>query len=191
MKHLALAGILTLAPAAFAQEFKIGSKLPDFQLQDVKGNTVSYNSLKGKTTAIIFIATKCPVSNDYNDRMTAVFNEYSKKGVNFVFINPNSSEPASEVVTHAREVGFTFPVYKDADNVIADRFAAQVTPETFVMDAAGVIRYHGSIDDSRNPARITTQSLRAALDAVTAGKNVAAPETKAFGCTIKRVRKAS
>jgi hypothetical protein len=72
---------------------------------------------------------------------------------------------------------------------VANRFDAQVTPENFVIDSAGVIRYHGSIDDSQNEARIRTRGLRLALDALLGGKPVPIPETKAFGCTIKRVRK--
>src|SRR5277367_1395564 len=97
---------------------------------------------------VTFIATECPVSNSYNRRMIDVYRDYSSKNVKFVFVNANRSEPAGEVRDHARRVGFPFAVYKDPDNVLADRFDAQVTPESFVIDRAGVIRYHGSIDDS-------------------------------------------
>ena len=75
--------------------------------------------------------------------------------------------------------------------MVADRFDAQVTPESYVIDSSGVLRYHGSIDDEMNAARVHTQRLRLALDALLAGKPLPATETKAFGCTIKRVRKAS
>ena len=81
--------------------------------------------------------------------MNAVYNDYTPKNVKFLFVNANRSEPASEVREHAKSVGFTFPVYKDANNVLADRFDAQVTPESYVIDSAGIIRYHGSIDDSQ------------------------------------------
>jgi hypothetical protein len=49
-----------------------------------------------------------------------------------------------------------------------------------------MLRYHGRVDDNRNLARVTSQDLPAALDAIAAGKSLAVPETKAFGCTIKR-----
>jgi hypothetical protein len=80
---------------------------------------------------------------------------------------------------------------KDANNVMADRLGAEYTPEAFVMDREGVVRYHGRIDDAQNPARVRQTSLRLAIEAVLAGREVPAPETKAFGCTIKRIRKAS
>ena len=108
----------------------------------------------------------------------------------FVFINANSTEPAAEVAEHAKAHGFPFAVYKD-NGAAADLFGAQVTPETFVMDKDGVMRYHGYVDDSANEARAHNQGLRLALDAVLAGKAVPMAQTKAFGCTIKRRRRAS
>jgi hypothetical protein len=47
-----------------------------------------------------------------------------------------------------------------------DRFGATVTSETYVIDSTGIIRYHASIDDSQNVARVTTRRLALALDAV-------------------------
>lgn len=193
MKRLPLIGALVLCCSlAFGQEFKLGSKVSDFQIMDLRGNTVSYSALKGgEVTVVMFIATRCPVSNGYNDRMATLFNDYSKKGVKFVFVNANSNEPATEVEEHAKSHHFPFPVYKDAANAVADRFGAQVTPEAFVMDGSDTIRYHGHIDDNLNESRIQKQSLRAALDALLGGKTIKATETKAFGCTIKRRRNVS
>ena len=178
-----LAGILS------AQEFKLGSQVTDFSIQDLDGQPVASSTLRGPITVVTFIATQCPVSNSYNQRMNAIYQDYSSKGVKFIFVNANRTEPASEVREHAKRVGFAFPVYRDADNVLADRFDAQVTPESYVIDSAGIIRYHGSIDDSQNESHIRAQRLRLALDAVLAGKTVDQAETKAFGCGIKRVRK--
>ena len=186
--------VISIALAAgvlYAQAFRLGSPVTDFQLRDMDGKAVSFSSLKGPVTVVTFIATECPVSNSYNQRMIELYKDYAPKNVRFVFVNANRSEPASEVREHAKRVGFPFPVYKDPDNVVADRFDAQVTPESYVIDNSGILRYHGSIDDNMNVARVHTQRLRLALDAVLAGKPVAVTETKAFGCTIKRVRKAS
>jgi thiol-disulfide isomerase/thioredoxin len=177
------AGILS------AQEFKLGSQVTGFNVQDLDGKPVAFATLRGPITVVTFIATQCPVSNSYNQRMNAIYQDYSSQGVKFIFVNANRTEPASEVREHGKRVGFAFPVYKDADNVLADRFDAQVTPESYVIDSAGIIRYHGSIDDSQNESHIRTQRLRLALDAVLAGKPVDQAETKAFGCGIKRVRK--
>jgi peroxiredoxin len=163
MKKLLLYSLALAAPV-FAQQFKLGSAVADFEITNLEGGQVKYASLKGDTTVVIFVSTVCPISNGYNDRMKAVYNDYSAKGVHFVFINANSSEPAAEVAEHAKAHGFPFAVYKDANGAAAELFGAQVTPETFVMDKDGVVRYHGYVDDAL---------------------------TKAFGCTIKRRRRAS
>lgn len=190
MSKILLAASL-FATVMMGQEFRLGSKVEDFTIQDLKGNPVQFSTLRGEVTVIMFIATQCPVSNAYNERMKAVYNDYAGKGVKFVFINANRTEPAAEVEQHARQHEFPFPVYKDENNVVADRFGATVTPEAFVLDKTGTIRYHGSIDDSQEVRRVTQQRLRTALDEVLAGQPVQAAETKAFGCTIKRVKKAS
>ena len=173
----------TKAAAAVA----IGAVVPDFTLPDADGKEHTLASLKGKSgTVLIFIATRCPVSNAYNERMAKLAADYKAKGVNVVGINSNSTEPAAEVKSHAAEKGLAFTILKDAGNQIADRFDAQVTPEAYLLDAAGKLVYHGRIDNSRAGDAITSTELRDALDLMLAGKPVEKTEVKAFGCTIKR-----
>ena len=174
-----------LAGSLFAGGLNVGSGVPDFTLKSVDGNDVDYASVSGDITVVTFIATRCPISNDYNERMKSIYADYEGKGVKFVFINSNKIEPAAEVKEHTASNGFQFQVYKDPLNVVADVFGAQFTPETYVVKA-GKIVYHGRIDDARR-GEVKDPSLHNALDAVLAGKSPAPPETKAFGCTIKRV----
>lgn len=165
----------------------LGGVVPDFTLPDAEGKARSLASLRGKSgTVLIFMATRCPVSNGYNTRMEKLAEDYRSRGVNVVGINANSTEPIEEVKQHASEKGLTFTILKDAGNRIADRFDAQVTPEAYVIDASGKLVYHGRIDNSRSGDSVTSNDLRDALDAVLAGKPVEHPEAKAFGCSIKR-----
>lgn len=171
---------------------EIGKPAPSFTLKDVEGKEYSLNDfLTKKYTVVMFIATQCPISNDYNERMVALYNDYAPKDIAFVGINSNKQESIEEIKEHSTKNGFKFPVLKDWNNVVADAYGAQVTPEVFVLDANATVLYHGRIDDSRNPSKIKTHDLREALDALLAGKTVARAETKAFGCTIKRVKKES
>ena len=180
-------------PALLILYFAIAAlgQVGDFTLADLHGGTVSISPGKGEVTVVMFISAVCPVSNSYNIRMNDLYRDYSAKGVRFVFINANQNEKPAEVEEHARRAHFPFAVYADSGNSVADRFGAQSTPEAFVIAGDGAIRYHGRIDDSQNPARVQHHSLRLAIDAVLAGREVGAPETKAFGCTIKRARKPS
>lgn len=176
---LALAACAALLPAA-----------EPLKLTGLDGKAVSIG-LEGKTTAVVFVSVQCPVSNAYNGRMKSLYNEYKAKGIDFVFVNSNATESAGDAAKHAQTNGFTFAVYKDQDNRLADRLSAQVTPEVFLFDKAGNVVYHGSIDDSRAEERISKRPLKDALDAALTGKPVPVAESKAFGCTIKRASKQS
>ena len=191
-KLLVVSAVLLLAsPAAPAADLKIGAPAPDFTLPSASdGRMVALKDLlaKNSAVAVIFVATKCPVSNAYNDRMTALAKEYAAKGIAVVGINSNKAELAPEVAAHAKEHGFPFPVVKDEGNKIADAYGAQKTPEVFVLSPKGDLLYHGRIDESQDdPKNVKSPDLRNALEAILAGKPVPAAETKAFGCTIKRV----
>ena len=176
-------GAADAKPATLA----VGAVAPDFTLPDADGKQHTLASLKGKAgTVILFVATKCPVSNAYNARMQKLADDYRARGVNVVGINSNVSEPAAEVKAHAAEKGLTFTMLKDAGNQIADRYDAQVTPEAYLLDASGKLVYHGRIDNSRNGDSVTSSELRDAIEATLTGKPVEKTEVKAFGCSIKR-----
>ena len=193
---LFLASMLIVAFAAIAGSGRssdlptppaIGSTIEDFKLPDADGKENSLNSLKGaKGTVMIFIATKCPVSNAYNDRMEKLAQDYKAKGISVIGINSNVTEPASEVKSHATDKHLTFAILKDDGNKIADRFGATKTPEVYVIDSSNKLVYHGRIDNSQKVEGITANDLRDALEEVLAGKQVSKTGGVAFGCTIKR-----
>jgi hypothetical protein len=135
----------------------------------------------------MFIATQCPVSNAYNERMAALYKDYASKNIAFVGINSNKQESVDEIKQHAKDHGFDFTVLKDWNNIIADKVEASVTPEIYVLNSNLEVLYHGRIDDSQRENRVASKDLRTALDNILAGKELVVTTTKAFGCTIKRV----
>lgn len=176
--------------AEILPKLEVGTEAPKFTASDVEGKKHTLDQYLGEHLVVLmFLATECPVSNDYNERMAAIAARYAGKKVTFIGVNSNKQETVEEIKEHAAKNKFPFIILKDLDNVIADLYAAQVTPEAYVLDAKGILRYHGRIDDSRDPDDITSQDLSAALDAMLAGKDVPRAETKAFGCGIKRVKK--
>jgi peroxiredoxin len=179
--------VLASALAASAQAVAIGATIPNFALADTEGKAVNLNDVKGKNgTVLIFVATRCPVSNGYNERMNILAKSYSAKGVNVVGVNSNVTEPASEIKAHAAQKGCTCPVLVDKGSAFADKLGANVTPEAYLIDAAGKLVYHGRIDNDRSGERVTDHDLADAIEATLAGKAVAKTELRAFGCSIKR-----
>lgn len=171
-----------------AAQVTVGSKVSDLPFTALDGKPTSLYRFAGQHGALlIFVATRCPVSNSYNQRMAELARDYMARGYAVVGVNANRNEPPEEVAQHAAEKGLGFPIVKDPEDRVADLLGASVTPEAYLFDTSWTLRYHGRIDDSRNPANIMTRDLRAALDAVAQGKAVGVAETKAFGCTIKRL----
>ncbi|MCO6472143.1 MAG: thioredoxin family protein [Melioribacteraceae bacterium] len=165
-----------------------GDKVENFVLKDYNGTEHSLSDYKdSKAIVLLFVATQCPVSNAYNSRMAALHEKYSEKEIAFIGINSNKQEDAEEVKNHAEENGLNFPILKDPNNIIADKFKAQVTPEIFVLSPEFEILYHGRIDDSQRETEITSKDLEKALEAILDGEEIPVKTTKAFGCTIKRV----
>lgn len=182
--------IAAMTTSLRSQESPVGKPVSGFAVLDTQGRLRNYRTLKGKVTVVMFFSTRCPMSNAFNYRRNVLYHEYRKR-VRFIVVDSNVNESVDEVRTYAKETGFDFPVYQDVDNQLADRLGARSTTDTFVLDASTVTRYHGYIEDAPNPARTTKQGLRLALNAVLAGEPVAAPETKAIGCAIRRPHSAS
>ncbi len=194
--YLVLASFVVIALAAIAGSGRgtdvpappaIGATVDDFALPDADGKEHSLKSLMGKKgVVLLFIATRCPVSNAYNERMEQLAQDYRARGVTVIGINSNYTEPAAEVKSHAGEKHLTFTILKDEGNKIADRLGATRTPEAYVLDAQNKLVYHGRIDNSQKTEGITSNDLRDALDEMIAGKAVTKTGGAAFGCTIKR-----
>ena len=185
-----LGAVVAAAAAGRASALNVGEKAPAFTLA-VAGESrrlslpqeVSSNAL----TVVMFISTRCPVSNAYDVRMEELEKAFGSRRVRFIGVNSNVNEPPAEIAAHAREHGFTFPVVKDEGSRIADAYGAQHTPEIFVIDAQGIVRYHGRIDENMDDAAsVRSPDLRNALDALLAGRPAPVASTKAFGCSIKR-----
>jgi peroxiredoxin len=173
---LVVAGALLARPALAAP--RAGDKAPSFTLKTVdKGEARTLESFgKGwrvKGTALVFLSCKCPYVAQARASLAQLAAQYDGK-VRFVGINANQNEKPEEIKTDAA-LNFSFPMLRDEGAKVADLYGAERTPEIFLVDDDGVIRYHGGVAD-----------LGAALAELAGGKPVTKADSKAFGCTIKR-----
>jgi peroxiredoxin len=164
-------------------------KVENFTLKDYNGNSHSLKDYKkAKAIVLMFISTQCPVSNSYNEKMNKLYDDYQLKNIAFIGINANRTEDISTIKNHAEKHDFKFAVLKDWNNLIADKLKAQVTPEIFAINHNFEVLYHGRIDDARGSGSAKSNDLKNALDEILAGKEVTVKQTRAMGCTIKRVK---
>jgi peroxiredoxin len=128
---------------------------------------------KAEGTVLVFVSCKCPYVAQARQPLAELFERHRAK-FTFVGINANQNEAPDDVKADAAR-SFPFPVLRDEGSKVADLYGAERTPEVFVIDAKGVIRYHGGVAD-----------LGAALTDLGGGHAPTKVEAKAFGCTIKR-----
>jgi hypothetical protein len=86
-----------------------------------------------------------------------------------------------------KSAGYIFPYLYDESQAVAKSYRAACTPDIFLFDKNHKLVYRGQFDDSRpgNSVSVTGKDLRAALDAVLAGKPVSENQKASMGCNIK------
>ena len=136
-------------------------------------------------TVIFFLSALCPMSGDYSERIVDLERRFAPQGARLILVNANAHESDSMVEQHRRNSALTLPVWRDRQARAAARLEAHATPTVVVLDRQGAVRYWGSIDDSRSPARVRRRYLEDALQALLAGQSPALPRTKVMGCAIK------
>ena len=167
---------------------KLGQPAPDFELQDLGGNKIKLSANQGKAVMIHFWSAHCPFVMRYEERLNKIAMDYRDKGVTVFGIASNINETPDQIKQTTAERKLIYALLLDPDHQVADNYGAITTPHVFMINKEGILVYEGSVDDQgwseKNP--VTKNYAREALDAVLAGRPVPNPETKTFGCTIKR-----
>lgn len=170
----------------------LGTTLPAFALADtVGGKTFRSTDYAGKPLLVAFICNHCPFVVHIADALAAFGHDYQAKGLSIVAISSNDvttypQDGPDPMAAFAAQKGFTFPYLYDETQQTARAFQAACTPDFFLFDEAGKLAYRGQFDSSRpNKGTATGADLRAAADAVLAGRAPGAEQMPSVGCSIK------
>jgi len=171
----------------------LGTPLPSFTLPDTEGSPVTSDDLgSGKGVLVMFICNHCPYVKHLREGLAEFGRDYMARGLGVVAISSNDAEkyPADAPDAMAKEreeAGYPFPYLYDESQEVARDFQAACTPDFFLFDAEGKLAYRGQFDGSRpgNNVAVTGADLRAAADAVMAGRPVEVEQTPSVGCSIK------
>ncbi len=169
-----------------------GTPAPPFNLTDGKGKRFALKDFAGsKGLLVAFICNHCPYVKHILDGFVEFAREYGPKGLAIVAINPNDADARPEdspqnMVRIAAQKGFTFPYLVDETQAVAKAYQAICTPDFFLFDSARKLAYRGQFDPSRpgNGSPVTGSDLRAAVDALFAGRLIA-QQVPSVGCSIK------
>jgi peroxiredoxin len=162
-----------------------GRKIQNAPIETADGKPdILFGKHPGKATVLYFVSTECPCSRSYEQRLKSLATEFAPRGARFVALFPNRDETPSEIRSYATAWKIPFPAAQDKGGAWAKRLGAKVTPEAFVLDAEGRLRYQGRIDDSRDPAKAESHELRDALSEVVAGRLPTHASGPLIGCAI-------
>jgi peroxiredoxin len=171
----------------------LGTKAPDFSLVNVDGKMVSLADFRdAPALLVIFMCNHCPFVKHLADALARFAAEYMAKGVAVVGVNSNDvanypADSPEQMVAEAEARGYRFPYLYDETQEVAKAYHAACTPDFFLFDRDRKLVYRGQFDDSRPDSGIpiTGADLRAALDAVLAGRKPSDKQRPSIGCNIK------
>jgi peroxiredoxin len=171
----------------------LGTKAPDFSLPDPGGRKYTLKGFNGAPAIlVVFMCNHCPYVKHVQRDLAALVKEYQAKGVAVVGISSNDIEAypddaPGKMREEAAVLGYTFPYLFDESQNVAKAYHAVCTPDFFLFDKEQKLAYRGQMDSSRpgNGIPVTGRDLRAALDAVLAGRPPDPLQRPSAGCSIK------
>ena len=174
----------------------LGTPAPDFTLPDtLTGAAVTLSKYAaGKAILLQFLCAHCPYVKHIEPELARLARDYADKEVAFLAIGSNDAEAypddaPEKLAAQAKALGWTYPYLYDETQAVARAYKAACTPDFFLFDKDHKLAYRGRLDSSRprveRPEPLTGTDLRAALDAVLAGKAPASEQLPSLGCNIK------
>ena len=172
----------------------LGTEAPEFSLPNVvDGGAVSLDDFAdARGVLVIFMCNHCPFVKHLRSGLAAFAREYQPRGLAIVGISSNDAEKYPDdsperMIAEAKSAGYTFPYLFDETQEVAQAYKAACTPDFFLFDRSRKLVYRGQFDDSRPESGqpVTGADLRAACDAVLAGRPVPKEQKPSIGCNIK------
>ena len=171
----------------------LGTAAPDFKLPDTGGKMVSLADFKGQPALlVVFICNHCPYVIHLRAGLAQLARDYLPRNVGMAGISSNDAanypaDSPDKMKEEAKKAGYLFPYLYDETQAVAKSYRAACTPDIFLFDRNQRLVYRGQFDASRpnNGIPVTGNDLRAALDAVLAGKAVSEKQIPSIGCNIK------
>jgi peroxiredoxin len=172
----------------------LGTRAPAFTLPDaVSGKLFPLEAMKGaKGTVLMFICNHCPFVKHINTGLVKAARDYQGKGIAFAAISSNDvahypDDSPDKMKAVAEHLGYPFPYLYDETQAVAKAYHAACTPDLYLFDANLACVYRGQFDNARpgNGEPVTGNDLRAAMDALLAGKAISAAQKPSMGCNIK------
>lgn len=187
---------ISLLSFSITADLPIGASIPksDLKLTDISGKEITLqSSIKENGLLVMFSCNTCPVVVKNQDRTKEICQFSQQKKIGVVVLNSNEANRSGEeslnaMKDYAKNQSYNWYYAVDKNNVLADAFGANRTPECFLFDKSGKLVYHGAIDDNPTDAgSVNRNHLKEAINELISGKDVSVKKTRSVGCSIKRI----
>jgi peroxiredoxin len=172
---------------------ELGTYAPPFDLPDYRGKHYALSDFKSaKGLVVAFICNHCPYVRHIRGEFTRFAREYQAQGLAVIAIASNDADTYPEdgpagMQQEAESAAYTFPYLFDESQSVAKAYHAACTPDFYLFDARQRLFYRGRFDAStpKNHQPVTGADMRAAADALLAGKPAPVEQIPSMGCNIK------
>ena len=172
---------------------EIDNYAPDFELPGVDGEVhhLARYLETFKVVCVIFLSNKCPEVDLYIERIKQLQKDFQNQGVIIIGMNANDTinsptDSFEKMKEFAANHQLNFPYIRDVTQDVAENFGVDKTPEAFLLDREGKLRYRGLIDDNVNqPEAVKVAYLHQAITQLLQGEVVTPSNTEVVGCSIK------
>jgi cytochrome oxidase Cu insertion factor (SCO1/SenC/PrrC family) len=195
---LSLLAVLSAAVVTAIAAPEVGKPAPDFTLTDIKGQSHSLSSFKGKTVVLEWVNPECPfVVKHYEKSGNMPKTQKAALADGVIWLQINSGHAGAQgdfapdkVAAWMSKTGAASTAYfRDSDGKVGNLYKARTTPHMYIIDPQGVLRYAGAIDSIRSSnaddIAKATNYVTTALGELKAGKEVTNKSTTPYGCSVK------
>lgn len=185
---IAVSGNLWAAKAPPKTAVSIGDAAPAFTLLDPQGKQVSLSDFKGKIVVIEQTNPECPfVKRHFKARTQAkLARKYADQGVVWLGLDSTKTHTPDQQEAFVKLHDLPYPILSDTSGKVGRAYGMRSTPDVRIVGKDGKIAYMGGMDnDPRGNKKEVTNYVAAALDDLIAGRKVATPNTRPYGCSVK------
>jgi len=179
---------------------EVGEKAPkiDYKMPSIKGKDYNLKNLKKENgIVVIFSCNTCPFVLAWENRYPKIAQLADQNKLGFALINSNEAKRQADdredsmeaMKQHAAESGYPDLNYLlDRNSNLANAFGAKTTPHVFLFNENLELVYEGAIDDNfKDASAVENQFLQDAIINLSNGNKIDPNNTKAIGCSIKRI----
>jgi peroxiredoxin len=185
---IVVAALLFSEPSHAVSAASVGNPAPAFTLRDESGKTHSLQQYRGNIVVLEWTNSGCPfvVHHARKQTMAKTAKAFSEKSVVWLAINSTFFNRPGDSRRWRAKNGLGYPTLQDPEGSVGRAYGARTTPHMFVIDAAGVLRYAGAIDDDPHFEKQRPNNyVHGAVAALLAGKQPSPASTRPYGCSVK------